>query len=153
MFLIRTRDGAAVEEHVFRPGELAWHEREALEEVGGRQWSTWEAFGLAFMGGSARAKRAAAWVIARRERPDLAFDLFTVGDGEDLVVIYEDGEAAALRASIEALDGVTADERRALLASVEGSHPVAEAVPAAAPKSRRGGTATPRKTAARKRSA
>lgn len=153
MFLIRTRDGVAVEEHIFRPGDLAWHEREALEEVGGRQWSTWEAFGIAFMAGSARAKRAAAWVIARRTAPDLEFDLFTVDGGDDLIVLFEDGEAKQLRRAVEDMDDATAEEKRALLAGLDGRPPAAEEVPAAVPKSRRGGTATPPKTAPRKRSA
>jgi hypothetical protein len=152
MHLIRVRDGVAVEEHLFRPGDLAWHERELLEDAGGRQWSTWEGFGVAFMGGSARARRAAMWVIARRSEPDLDFDTFTVADGDDLIVLLEDGEGRAVRQAIEELDDTSAEEKRALLAAIDQPRPAAEVVPDG-PKSRRGGTVRAPSRAPRKRSA
>ena len=130
----------------FHPLEVLWHEREAVEDLG--TWSTWEAFGMAFMGGSSRAWRAGLWLMLRREQPRLMFDDVQLGRGDELVVVYDDAEQAAIRAQIEGDDTLTEPVRRQMLEQLGLDPAVAVPVTAAAEGDPGKGGAAPRRNRA-----
>jgi hypothetical protein len=99
----------------FKPNKLLSVEAEAIEDA--TDW-TFEEFGRKFMSGSMKAKRAALWILLRREFAGLKFrDLsFTP---EEVAVDFDDEETAALRQAL-ADDPDLDDEERAEILAVLG---------------------------------
>lgn len=99
----------------FRPGEIESLEAEAIEEATG--WTFYE-FSDQLIRGFTRAKRAALWILLRREQPDLHLDDLNFRQVE-LFVGYEPEEIAGLRASLEsATTQLPPEERAAWLAAI-----------------------------------
>ena len=156
MLLIYRPDPDTVREYRFVPAEVTWAEREAVEDVGGSQWDTWEQFAYRFMAGGMKARRVALWLMLRRESPRLQLHEVAVAEGSDLLAVYDDDEAAAMRAVYEAAPDIDEETRAMLLDALDQGADVAEAVKveAAGPKaSGPSGKPADRKRAARKRSA
>lgn len=114
MRLIWTPPGGERREFDFQPLQIQSVEAEAIEDVGGRRWETYDEFGRLFMAGNRKAMRAALWIVRRREEPRLRFDDLTLRVDE-LHVDFDDAETARLRAQIEQDDDLDAEQREYLL--------------------------------------
>jgi hypothetical protein len=79
--ILKYDDGDTVRTFQFHPGKLTSPEAEAVEEVGGESWSTFDGWGSKFLNGSRKAYRAALWVMLKRENPTLKFrDVIVTAD-------------------------------------------------------------------------
>jgi hypothetical protein len=96
-------DGGEKREYSFRPLKLLSPEAEAIEEVGGRAWETFDEFGRLFMLGNRKALRAALWVMRKREEPRLRFQDLSLRVDE-VATEYDDDEKQQMR------DGITQNE-------------------------------------------
>lgn len=96
MKLRYTDDTGKVSEWDWNPGKMGSAETEALEEVGGRQWSTYEEFADKFMRGSQRAYRAAVWINLRRLDPSFRFETLSITP-EQVELGFADEEMEAIR--------------------------------------------------------
>jgi len=99
----------------FKPAKLISAEAEAIEDATG--W-TFDEFGEKFLGGSMKAKRAALWILLRRETPTLRFRELSITP-EEVVVDLEPDEAERLRAAIEGDEDLDPRQRDAILGMLE----------------------------------
>jgi hypothetical protein len=99
MLITYLPEGGEPEEYEFNPRKLKSRDSEAIEEVGGASWMTFEQFGMRFMAGSQKAYRAALWICKRRENPRLRFEDLSIGVDE-IVVGYSPVEQEQIRQSI-----------------------------------------------------
>lgn len=74
MLITYTPDDGEKQEYEFIPGKLLSPESEAIEEVGGYAWDSFEEFGVKFFKGNVRARRAALWIMMKRHNPRLKFE-------------------------------------------------------------------------------
>jgi len=115
VLLTYTPDDGEKREFSFRPRKLVSAEAEALEDATG--W-TFDEFGQKFLAGSMKAKRAALWVLMKREQPTLKFrDLSITPD--EVALDFESDEAAALREQLAADDTIDAEQRENVLAVLD----------------------------------
>jgi hypothetical protein len=75
------------QEFEYVPQELLSFDAEAIEDVGGPTWGTYEEFGVKLGGGNLKARRALLWIMLRRQNPRLRFT--------DLVVRVDEVRLAA----------------------------------------------------------
>lgn len=101
MLLIYTPHDGERQEFVFRPGELLSPEAEVLEECGGPSWGTYPEFGEKFMAGHLKARRAALWIMLKRQNPRLKLADVIVRPDE-LDFDFEPHEKDRLRELLEA---------------------------------------------------
>ena len=123
MLLVYTPEGAERQEFIFRPMELMSPDAEALEDVGGSSWVTFDEFGVKFRAGSIKAWRAALWVMLRRQDPKLRFsDLVIRVDEVD--VLLEPDERDRIRAEIDkSVEMSEAEKQEALALMDDGQIP------------------------------
>lgn len=122
MRLIYTPEDGEKREFTFRPRQLMSPEAEALEDVGGDAWDSFDEFGMKFLKGNRRAYRAALWLMLKREEPTLRFrDLVVRVD--EIEVEFEDDESAQLREAIAAEPNIDDDQRDALLEVMDRDRP------------------------------
>jgi len=108
-------DDGEKREFSFRPRKLVSAEAEAIEDATG--W-TFDEFGQKFLAGSMKAKRAALWVLLKREHPTLKFrDLSITPD--EVALDFEPDEAAALREQLAADDTIDPEQRENILAILD----------------------------------
>lgn len=116
MILRYKRDDGTVEDYEFHPGRLLNPEAEAIEDVGGSAWETFDEWGEKFMKGNRRAYRAALWIVQKRKNPPLKFNdvSFTV---DSFTWDFDEEEKAKIKAEIrEAASGeLDAEQRKTLL--------------------------------------
>jgi hypothetical protein len=96
------------QEFEYHPNELLSFDAEAIEDVGGPTWGTYEEFGEKLIGGNLKARRAVLWVMLRRQNPRLRF--------VDLVVRADEVKIASDADDIRvylAQDDLTEQERAA----------------------------------------
>ena len=129
MLIIYTPEDGPRQEFTFRPGELMSPEAEALEGAPGRSWSTFEEYGELFMSGSLKARRAALWILLRRDDPKLRFTDLVIRVKE-LSVRYDEDELARIRENIEADTTLTDEERAEALAAAGADVEALQAPPA-----------------------
>jgi hypothetical protein len=98
--IYRPEDGPA-EEYDFEPAKLMSAEAEAVEDLKGAPWDSFEEFGALFLKGNARAHRAALWVMKRRKEPGLDFADLSYPLGA-LKITFTDDESARFVESIRA---------------------------------------------------
>jgi hypothetical protein len=120
VLLIYSPHGAEPRTWSFRPLAMSSLEAEAVEDVTG--W-TFPLFQTQFYAGRTRARRAALWVLLRREQPDLRFDAVEFGMNE-LGSRWEGGsEEAELRGQVQDDPDLTEEQRAQLLAQLEPADP------------------------------
>lgn len=104
MKLIYTPEDGDREVYDFIPAKLLSPEAEAIEDVGGNAWDTFEEFGQKFMRGSVRARRAALWVMKRRVDPKFRFDqcVFKISE---IDVDFSTDELTRVRGALEQMEG------------------------------------------------
>lgn len=90
-------------------------EAEAVERVTGLEWQQARAKVLK---GSMLALRAIAWVLMKREQPDLRYTAFVPEAGE-LAFDYDVDERAVIRANIAADEDLTGEEKAVILAEFD----------------------------------
>jgi hypothetical protein len=118
--LIYTPEDGEKREFSFRPPKLMSPEVEALEDVGGDAWDSFDEFAVKFLKGNRRAYRAALWLMLKREEPALKFrDLVVRVD--EVSVEFDDDEAQKVRQAIVDEPELDADERESLLAVMDRS--------------------------------
>lgn len=100
----------------FIPNKLMSVEAEAIEDV--TDW-TFEEFGAKFFKGSMKAKRAALWIMLKREYPSLKFRDLSFSPDE-VVVYFDADEKAALRAAVESDADLDPEQRVEILAALGG---------------------------------
>jgi hypothetical protein len=117
--LIYTPEDGEKREFSFRPTRFMSPEVEALEDVGGNAWDSYDEWGVKFLKGNRRAYRAALWIMLKREEPTLKFrDLVVRVD--EIAVDFEDDETVQLRQAIEDEPDIDEDQRENLLAIMDG---------------------------------
>lgn len=99
MKLVFKQDGKPTETYDFEPMKLLSVEAEAIEDLPGAKWDTFEEFGQMFLKGNSRAHRAALWICKRRLDPALRFQDLSYELGA-LRITFTDDEAARFIASI-----------------------------------------------------
>lgn len=112
-------EGEEPKEFEFFPSKLLSVEAEAIENVGGDTWETFEEFGHKFIRGNVRAYRAALWIMLKRhENPKLRFqDLAFKMD--EISVDYSKTELTKIKEAIEEdEDAVPENMREAALAQI-----------------------------------
>lgn len=110
MLLKYTPQGEKEQTFEFRPGRLLSVEAEAIEDVGGNTWASFEEFRQKFLAGNFKARRAALWIMLKRENPRLRFPEVAVYVDE-LDIDFEAAELARLRERVETDDSLSDDER------------------------------------------
>lgn len=98
----------------FEPTKLLSAEAEAIEDIRGAKWETFEEFGQLFLKGNAKAHRAALWICMRRENPALRFEELAYEVG-DLRITFSDDEASRFIASIQENPDLDEDQKQYLL--------------------------------------
>jgi hypothetical protein len=86
----------------FRATELLSFDAEAIEDVGGPTWGTYEDFVDKLTDGNLKARRALLWIMLRRTNPRLRFadlvvrvdEVKLASDAQDLRVFLESGGAS-----------------------------------------------------------
>jgi hypothetical protein len=114
VLLIYTPASGERQELSFKPAELWSPEAEAIEDVGGDAWDTFQQFGEKFIKGNRRAYRAALWIMLKRQDPKLKFAALTVRMDE-LTVDFDPDERTRIRAAVEDSDDISDDDRRLVL--------------------------------------
>lgn len=74
MIMELTTTEGTVERFSFEPTKLLSVEAEAIEDIKGAKWDSFEEFGQLFLKGNAKAQRAALWICKRRLDPSVKFD-------------------------------------------------------------------------------
>lgn len=87
MKLVYTPEGDPLQEWPIRLQRMMSVEAEAIEDVGGNTWGSFDEFMDKLARGNFRAKRALLWMMLRRQNPRLRFS--------DLVVRYDELAFAA----------------------------------------------------------
>jgi hypothetical protein len=98
--------GEARQEFEYRPRELMSFDSEAIEDVGGPTWGTYEEFGDKLIAGNLKARRALLWIMLRRQNPRLRFPDLVIRADEVRIA----SDADDLRAYLEQ-DSITAEQR------------------------------------------
>ena len=98
----------------FKPNKLMSVEAEAIEDA--TDW-TFTEFGEKFLKGSMKAKRAALWVLLKREFPALKFRDLSFSP-EEIEVDFDEDEAAAIREALADDPDVDEEQRAAVLAII-----------------------------------
>lgn len=96
------------------PNKIMSAEAEAIEDA--TDW-TFEEFGAKFLKGSMKAKRAALWILLKREHPTMRFRDLSFAPTE-VVVDFDDEEVAALRKAVEDTPDLDAEQRAEILAAL-----------------------------------
>lgn len=111
MIIIYSPEDGESKEYLFVPSKLISPEAEAIENVGGNVWESFEEFGTKFMRGNIRAYRAALWVMMKRENPRLRFQdlVFKVGE---VSIDYSKTELTRMKEALEVDDGSIPDDER-----------------------------------------
>jgi hypothetical protein len=119
MIIKYSPEGEEPREFEFYPSKLLSVEAEAIENVGGNAWETFEEFGYKFIRGNVRAYRAALWIMLKRhENPKLKFqDLAFKMD--EVSVDYSKTELTNIKEAIEQdEDSVPENMRETALAQI-----------------------------------
>lgn len=116
MKLIYTPVGGEEREFSFKPEEMLSIDAEAIEDVGGETWGNFREFCEALTEWKLKAKRAALWIMLRREKPRLRFVELVVGINE-IVLQWDDDEIARFQERADESDD--SDEKAALLALLD----------------------------------
>lgn len=124
MIITYTPDDGDSQEYEFMPGKLMNAEAEAIEDVGGQAWSTFEEFGVKFFRGSARARRAALWIAMKRGNPRLKFSDVSFR-ADQVSVDYSAKERAVILEAMLA-DPDLDEEQRANLTTALGTELVSD---------------------------
>ena len=112
--IIKYRDDKGeVHDFPWRPAQFESEDSEALEEVGGRQWETFEEFADKFIRGSQRAYRAAVWLMLRKTNPSLRFQDVSIRP-DQVAVVFDDAEQEAIRQVMMSDPELTDEDREAL---------------------------------------
>lgn len=123
MILRYRNDAGEVRDYELRPGKLLSPEVEAIEEVGGSVWDTYDEWGEKFMKGNRRAYRAGLWIMLKRENPTLRFNEVQFA-ADALTWEYDPEEQEVIKAAIrDAGKELDPDQKRSLLealGAVEG---------------------------------
>ena len=128
MRLTYTPEDGDQQEFAFRPGDLFSFEAEAIEEAGGTAWTTFEEYGNRFIDGQFKARRAALWIMLRRENPKLRF-VDVVCKVKELDVAYDADELKRMRERIEGDTSMSDEDRAAALAEIEAAEQTVEPEP------------------------
>lgn len=118
MLLKYTPEGEKEQTFTIRPGRLLSVEAEALEDVGGTAWSSIEEWRLKFQQGNFKARRAALWIMLRREQPRLRFPEVAVYVDE-LDIDFEPEELDRIRERVESNDNMSDEDRAEALRLLE----------------------------------
>jgi hypothetical protein len=118
MKLVFTPSDGPREEYDFIPGKLLTSEAEAIEDLRGARWDTFEEFGRLFLSGNARARRAALWVMKRRREPLLEFDSMEF-PLDQLSITFSDDEAARYEQSIRENPMLDEEEKEMLIKTLD----------------------------------
>lgn len=101
----------------FEPAKLMSVEAEAIEDLPQGKWETFEEFGQMFLKGSARAHKAALWILMRRTNPGLKFTDLNYPLSA-LRISLTDDEMARFRKSITENPNMDEDQKKFLLDSL-----------------------------------
>jgi hypothetical protein len=115
-----TPEGEKEQTFTFRPGRLLSVEAEAIEDVGGNTWASFEEFRQKFLSGNFKARRAALWIMLKRQNPRLRFPEVAVYVDE-LDIDFEPEELDRLRERVEKDEGMSDDDRSEALRLLEAS--------------------------------
>ena len=118
MRLIYTPEGAEKQEFDFVPQKLMSPEAEAIESVGGSAWDSFDDFGVLFMKRNMRAKRAALWIMLKRQQPTLKFKDLEISVGS-IEIDYDDDEKRLIREAIAADPDMDPDDRAMYLKQID----------------------------------
>lgn len=118
MRLIYTPEDGEKREFSFRPQQYMSPEIEALEDVGGDAWDSFDEFAIKFWKGNRRAYRAALWLMLKREDPTLKFrDLVVRVD--EIQVDFEDDELPKARQAVADEPDLDPEQRENILAIID----------------------------------
>jgi hypothetical protein len=132
MKLIYQPEGEAAQEFVYQPTKLLSPEAEAIEKIGrGGWWDSYDEFGIAFMKGNMRAKRAVLFIMLKRQNPGIRFEDISFAPTE-LLVAWDDEEQQLIREAIKNDPDIDDEDRVRLLREMEveefkGENPLGEA--------------------------
>jgi hypothetical protein len=118
MRLIFTPEDGEKREWEFTPLRLMSFQTDWLEEAGGETWASYDEWARLFGRGNRKAQRAALWVMLRAEQPDLKWRHLVIRNDE-LDVVWESQDMAAIRERILADPSLGDDERTDLLAGMD----------------------------------
>lgn len=116
MDLTYSPDGEEPRTWSIKPAQMMSPEAEAIEEVGGNAWDTFEQWQALLPRGHARAERAALWILLRRENKALSFADVSYPQ-QAVIVRWDDDDRRLVRARIRELT-LTDEERQEWLASI-----------------------------------
>jgi len=105
-------------EFSFKPAKLMTVEAEAIEEVGGTTWESFDQFGRKFMMGNRRATRAALWIMLKREQPKLKFHELNLGVYE-VETEFDDQEANVIRETLRSDPNLDNTQRAHLISILD----------------------------------
>lgn len=120
MRLIYTPEDGEKQEFSFVPARLMSPEAEAIENVGGDAWESFDEFGIKFMKGNRRAYRAALWIMLRRSNPALKFAHLVIRMDE-ISIDFDQPEREAIRAAIVGDEDMDESQRARLLSEMDGA--------------------------------
>lgn len=112
--LLRYADGDSVREFQFNPGKLTSPEAEAIEDVGGDRWDTFDRWGELFMSNNRKALRAALWIMLKRENPALKFNSVVV-TADAITWDFDQDEQVKIREAIANEPDIDPEQRAELL--------------------------------------
>lgn len=100
MLVIYTPEGGERQQFEYHPTELLSFDAEAVEDVGGPTWDTYEGFVGRLTDGNFKARRALLWIMLRRSNPTLRFfdlvvrvdEIKLASDARDLREFLERGD-------------------------------------------------------------
>jgi hypothetical protein len=101
----------------FEPAKLMSVEAEAIEDLPQGKWETFEEFGQMFLKGSARAHKAALWIMMRRSQPGLKFTDLNYPLSA-LRITLTDDESARFLKSIQDNPNMDDDQKKFLVDSL-----------------------------------
>lgn len=118
MKIIYIPEGEKQQDYVFKPLRTPSADAEAIERVGGEDWSNYREFCTQLEQGRLKAARAALWTVLKREQnPRLQFAELVVFPTE-IVVAYDEDEITEARA--RAKSGEIPEDLAAEILSVLG---------------------------------
>jgi len=95
MLLVYKPNDGDRQEFKFDPPKLISVEAEAIEDVGGESWESYEEFIRKFFRGNRKSFRALLWVMLCRTKPELEFDAVSVTIEELTVELEEEDRRRA----------------------------------------------------------
>ena len=119
MILIYSPSDGERREFQWNPGKLLSPEAEAIEDVGGRTWDSFQEFGAKFMKNNIKALRAALWIMLKRENPRLKFDDVTVAVDE-IDFTFDDQEMSKIREALET-ENIDEDQKIELISRLDNA--------------------------------